>query len=359
VHDVRLVPGVNEELAATAVWGSQLELPKGRRTHDGVVGVWYGKGPGLDRASDALRHAAMYGAHPTGGALVLVGDDPAAKSSTVPAASERTLAALSMPIFFPRNAEELIAFGLYGIALSRASGCWSALKIVADVADGVWTLDRDFADFAITVPTIKWDGRPWTYRQRILAAPADSLLAEADLYGPRWELVRAFNAANPIDTIEVNPAQAWLGIVAVGTAYDSVRQALTDLGLTEADLLDSGIRILRVGMPYPLGVGKTCLLAAGVDKVLVIEDKTDFVESQVKDALYGQESAPSVLGKRDVDGRPLIPADGELTAARLAAPLRRILSERMTVTAPPPPPLALTAQPTKRTANYCTGCPHN
>ncbi|MCK0175312.1 indolepyruvate ferredoxin oxidoreductase family protein [Mycolicibacterium sp. F2034L] len=358
-HDVTLVPGVNEELAATAVWGSQLELPKGRRSHDGVVGVWYGKGPGLDRAGDALRHAVMYGAHPAGGALALVGDDPAAKSSTVPAASERTLAALSMPVLFPRNAEEVVAFGLYGVALSRASGCWPALKIVADVADGLWTLDRDFADFPITVPTIDWDGRPWTYRQRVMAAPADSLLAEADLYGPRWAMVEAFGAANPIDTIEVDPADAWLGIVAVGTAYDSVRQALSDLGLTEADLLEAGIRILRVGMPYPLGAATVRRLAAGADRVLVVEDKTAFVESQVKELLYGRDRAPAVLGKRGLDGRPLIPADGELTAARLAGPLRRVLSERVTVTAPPPPPLSLTVLPTKRTAYFCSGCPHN
>lgn len=358
-HDVRLVPGMNEELAATAVWGSQSELPKGRRTHDGVVGVWYGKGPGLDRASDALRHAAMYGAHPDGGVLTLVGDDPAAKSSTVPAASERTLAALSMPVLFPRNAEEIIAFGLYGVALSRASGCWPALKIVADVADGLWTLDRDFADFDITVPAIEWEGRPWTYRQRVMAAPADSLLAEADLYGPRWAMVQAFNAANPIDTIETDPADAWIGIVAVGTAYDSVRQALTDIGLTEADLLDRGVRIMRVGMPYPLGAAKVRQLAAGVERVLVVEDKTAFVESQVKDVLYGRDCAPAVLGKRDPDGRPLIPADGELTAARLMAPLRRILSERMTLSAPPPPALQLTVLPTKRAAYFCSGCPHN
>jgi indolepyruvate ferredoxin oxidoreductase len=358
-HDIRLVPGMNEELAATAVWGSQQELPKGRRTHDGVVGIWYGKGPGLDRASDALRHAAMYGAHPTGGTLALVGDDPAAKSSTVPAASERSLAALSMPILFPRNAEEIVAFGLYGVALSRASGCWPALKIVADVADGLWTLERDFADFTITVPTIEWDGRPWQYRQRVMAAPADSLLAEADLYGPRWAMVEAFNTANPIDSIETNPADAWLGIVAVGTAYDSVRQALTDLGLTEDDLLTAGIRILRVGMPYPLGAAKVRRLAEGVEQVLVVEDKTAFVESQVKDVLYGRDRAPAVLGKRDSDGRPLIPADGELTASRLTAPLRRILAGRTAVSAPRPAPLALTVLPTRRTPYFCSGCPHN
>ncbi|BCI55108.1 pyruvate ferredoxin/flavodoxin oxidoreductase [Mycolicibacterium litorale] len=358
-HDIRLVHGMNEELAATAVWGSQLELPKGRRTHDGVVGVWYGKGPGLDRASDALRHAAMYGAHPTGGALVYVGDDPAAKSSSLPAASERTLAALSMPIFFPRNAEEVIAFGLYGVSLSRASGCWPAIKLVADVADGLWTLDRDFAEFHIAVPSIEWDARPWTYRQRILAAPPDSLLAEADLYGPRWTMVEAFNAANPIDVIEIDPPQAWLGIVAVGTAYDAVRQTLTDLGLSEADLRSAGVRILRVGMPYPLGAEKVRTLADGVETVLVVEDKTAFVESQLKDILYGTNSSPVVLGKRDADGQPLIPADGELTADRLATPLWKVLSGRLQMRAPRPPALSLSVLPARRTAYFCSGCPHN
>lgn len=358
-HDVRLVPGVNEELAATSVWGSQLELPKGRRTHDGIIGVWYGKGPGLDRASDALRHAAMYGAHPRGGALALVGDDPAAKSSSVPAASERSLAALSMPVFFPRNAEEIIAFGLYGVALSRASGCWPAMKLVADVADGLWTLTRDFHEFAIAVPELEWEGRPWTYRQRVLAAPPDSVLAEADLYGPRWAMVEAFGAANEIDRIEVNPSAAWLGIAAVGTAYDSVREALTELGLPEAELRRAGIRVMRVGMPYPLGAAKIRELADGVETLLVVEDKTAFVETQAKDILYGRAGAPRVLGKRDGAGLPLVPPDGELTAARLRAPLRKILGGRVDTVATPPPPLQLTVLPTKRTAYFCSGCPHN
>jgi indolepyruvate ferredoxin oxidoreductase len=357
-HDVHLVPGVNEELAATSVWGSQLELPQGKRSHDGVIGVWYGKGPGLDRASDALRHAAMYGAHPLGGALALVGDDPAAKSSSVPAASERSLAALSMPILFPRNAAEIVGFGMYAVALSRASGCFPAMKIVADVADGLWTLERDFTDFDITVPTLHWEGRPWTYRQRVLAAPPDSVLAEADLYGPRWAMVEAFNAANDIDRIEVDPADAWLGVVAVGSAYDSLREALTTLGLSHRDLCDKGIRILRVGMPYPLGPDKVRRLARGVEQVLVIEDKTAFVESQVKDALYGQW-APQVIGKRGPDGQRLIPPDGELTAARLLGPLRKVLKSRVALTAPPPPSLELTVLPNRRSAYFCSGCPHN
>ncbi|MGB3372525.1 MAG: indolepyruvate ferredoxin oxidoreductase family protein, partial [Rhodococcus sp. (in: high G+C Gram-positive bacteria)] len=358
-HDVRLVPGMNEELAATSVWGSQMELPKGQRTHDGIVGVWYGKGPGLDRASDSLRHATMYGAHPSGGALVLVGDDPAAKSSTVPAASEKSLAALGMPIFFPRNAEEVIAFGLLGVELSRLSGCWSSMKIVADVADGLWTMSTDFADFPIVSPTLEWEGRPWTYRQRIMASPPDSLLAEADMYGPRWEMVRLFNEANNIDSIDIDPPRAQLGIVAVGTAYDSVRQALDELGLGSERLFELGIRVMRIGMPFPLGEKKVQQFADGLDTVLVVEDKTPFVESQVKEALYGTASAPSIVGKYDAERAPLVPADGELTAARLLRPLRRVLKGYTELPKPPPPVLDLTVLPAKRAPYFCSGCPHN
>ncbi|MGB3480626.1 MAG: indolepyruvate ferredoxin oxidoreductase family protein [Mycobacterium sp.] len=358
-HDIRLVPGLNEELAATSVWGSQVELPSGTRTHDGVVGVWYGKGPGLDRASDAIRHLSTYGAHPKGGVLALVGDDPAAKSSTVPAASERSLAALNMPIVFPRNAEEIVTFGLHAIALSRASGCSVAMKLVADVADGLWTFDTDVSTQPITVPRIEWEGAPWAYRQRVMASPPDSVLAEADLYGPRWEMVRAFTDANDLDRIEIDPPQAWLGIVAVGSAHDAVRGALADLGLDDDALTRAGIRIMRVGMPYPLGRKKVRQLARGVETVLVVEDKLGFVETQVLEALYGSAAAPHVLGKRDRDGRPLVPADGELTAARLMSPLRRILQGRTELPSPARGPVQLTLLTTKRTPYFCSGCPHN
>lgn len=358
-HEVHLVPGLNEELAATSVWGSQIELPTGKRTHDGIIGVWYGKGPGLDRASDALRHLAMYGAHPQGGVLALVGDDPAAKSSSVPAASERSLAALNIPIVFPRNAEEIVEFGLYAIALSRASGCTVAMKLVADVADGLWTFDRNFNDMDIVVPAVTWQGAPWTYRQRLMAAPPDSILAEADLYGPRWEMVHAFTAANHLDRIEVDPPRAAVGIIAVGSAYDAARGALSELGLNERSLTASGIRLMRVGMPYPLGIEKVRHLARDVDTVLVIEDKTAFVETQVKEALYGSRSAPAVLGKRDKAGRPLIPTDGELTAARLMTPLRRILKDHAQLTPPSSVTTSLPLLPTPRSPYFCSGCPHN
>ncbi|GAB04191.1 indolepyruvate ferredoxin oxidoreductase family protein [Gordonia amarae] len=358
-HEVTLVPGLNEELAATSVWGSQIGLPGETRSHDGVVGLWYGKGPGLDRAADAIRHATMYGANASGGVLALVGDDPAAKSSSVPCASERSLAALSMPVFVPRNAEEVVAFGLLGIALSRASGCWSSMKITADVADGLWTLSRDFTDMTITVPEVEWEGRPWAYRQRLLLAPPDSLLAEADLYGPRWAMVEAFNEANEIDRLELPATEAWLGIVAVGPAYDAVCDALGQLGVGPEQLGSAGIRILRVGMPYPLGASKIRELANGVEQVLVVEDKTGFVESQTRDILYRSPQRPPVLGKRDTDGRPLVPADGQVTPERLLGPLRRILGGQVPLAPSGPKQLPLTALGTNRTAYFCSGCPHN
>lgn len=358
-HDITFVPGLNEELAATSVWGSQADLPMGSPTHDGVVGVWYGKGPGLDRATDALRHANMYGANPRGGMLLLVGDDPASKSSTVPAVSERSLAALGIPVLFPRNAREVVTMAMHGVALSRASGCVVALKIVADVADGAWSVAADDVAIDIVVPQVHWNGRPFVYRQRPMAAPADSLLAEADLYGPRAEIVRAYGAANDLDVVEVNPPDATIGIAATGTTFDSVRQALQDLGADDLALHRAGVRLLRIGMPTPLGPDTVTSFADGLEEIILVEDKTAFVETQVREILYGTSAAPRILGKRDAAGRPLIPAGGELTAGRLLAPLRRVLRDRLDLKKAPPPALSLEVLPAKRAAYFCSGCPHN
>ncbi|NOP99069.1 MULTISPECIES: indolepyruvate ferredoxin oxidoreductase family protein [Mycolicibacterium] len=358
-HDIVFTPGFNEELAATAVWGSQTDLPAGTPTHDGVVGIWYGKGPGVDRATDALRHANMYGVNPRGGVLLLVGDDPASKSSTVPAVSERSLAALGIPVLFPRNAEEIITMGMQGIALSRASGCVVAMKIVADVADGAWTVDADVADLAITVPETRWEGKPFTYLQRPMAAPADSLLAEADLYGPRWATVRAFGDANALDVLEVDPVRAQVGIAATGTTFDALRQALLDLGVDDAALHRAGIRLLRIGMPYPVGRQTVLHFAGGLEQVIVVEDKTAFIETQIREILYGAADAPQIIGKYDAAGAPLFPVGGELTAGRLLAPLRRVLRDRVGLKRTPPPPLSLEVLSAKRTAYFCSGCPHN
>ncbi|MEU0497246.1 indolepyruvate ferredoxin oxidoreductase family protein [Mycobacterium sp. NPDC006124] len=364
-NDVTFVPGLNEELAATAVWGSQADLAgfaaaTGTTTkYDGVVGVWYGKGPGLDRATDALRHANMYGVNPAGGVLLLVGDDPASKSSTVPAVSERSLAALGIPVLFPRTAREIVTMAMHGVAMSRASGCVVALKIVADVADGAWSVDGAMADLDVVVPEVQWDGRPFVYRQRPMAAPSSSLDAEADLYGPRAEVVRAYGAANGLDVLELDPPDATFGIAATGPAFDATRQALADLGADDAALYRAGVRLLRIGMPTPLGPDAVTAFAAGLDEILVVEDKTAFVETQVREILYGTPAAPRILGKKDAAGRLLIPAGGELTAGRLAAPLRRVLAGRLELRKPPPPALSLDVLPLTRAPYFCSGCPHN
>ena len=367
-NDITFVPGLNEELAATSVWGSQADLatfaasaglsdatPK----YDGVVGVWYGKGPGLDRATDALRHANMYGVNPHGGVLLLVGDDPASKSSTVPAVSERSLAALGIPVLFPRTAREVVTMAMHGVAMSRASGCVVALKIVADVADGAWSVDGSMADVDVVVPQVHWDGRPFTYRQRPMASPASSLDAEADLYGPRAEVVRAYGAANGLDVVELDPPDATIGIAAAGPTFDAVRQALADLGADDVALYRAGVRLLRIGMPTPLGPDAVTAFANGLDEILVVEDKTAFVETQVREILYGTTGAPRILGKKDAVGRLLIPAGGELTAGRLAAPLRRVLAGRLELKTPLPPALSLDVLSTTRAPYFCSGCPHN
>ncbi|MGH3565406.1 MAG: indolepyruvate ferredoxin oxidoreductase family protein [Pseudonocardia sp.] len=366
---LELVPGVNEELAATAVWGSQLEVPGHARTIDGAVGVWYGKGPGVDRAGDPMRHGNMCGAHPRGGVLVLAGDDPSCKSSTIPCISERTLAGYGLPVLYPGSAGEIVRLGRFGVAMSRASGMWVGMKITTDVADGIYTIDGSCGEVDITVPELEWEGRPWVYEQVPKLIPPDSLHAEAQMYGPRWAMVRAFLAANPINTVEVDAPGAWLGVVAGGKAFTDVRQGLRDLGLdgTDSDpdaaLRRAGIKLLRLGMIHPVERELLREFAAGVETVLVVEEKSPFVEAAVRDALYGLPDAPLVIGSADAFGAPLVPVAGELTAGLLAGPLRRVLAAHPEIALAPDPAARprpmLDLLPVNRTPYFCSGCPHN
>ena len=212
---------------------------------------------------------------------------------------------------------------MHGVALSRASGCVVALKIVADVADGAWSVDSHDVDIDIVVPEILWEGRPFVYRQRPMAAPAASLDAEADLYGPRAEIVRAYGAANRLDVVEIDPPKATIGIAATGTTFDSVRQALADLGADDFALHHAGIRLLRIGMPTPLGPDTVTTFAGGLDEILVVEDKTAFVETQMREILYGRTGAPRIIGKKDADRTAADPRrrriDGRSAAGAAAA----------------------------------------
>ena len=359
-NDITVVPGLNEELAATAVWGTQSAATLDTDRYDGVTGVWFGKGPGVDRACDAIRHLNMYGGHPQGGVLMLVGDDPAAKSSTVPAVSERTLATLGVPVLFPRNASEIVELGLHGIAMSRATGCVVALKVVADVADGAWVVDGSTSTIDPAPAPIAWQGSPWTYEPTKIELYPDRIVgAEAKLYGPRMAAVKAYAAANHLNRIELPAPGARLGIVAAGSCHDSLRQALADLGASDEALEQAGIRVLRMGMMWPIEPTIIDTFVDGLDEVLVVEDKTPFLEQGIRELLYGRPDAPRILGKNDEKGVPLVPYDGELTAGRLLTPLRRVLRDRMPLAPEPPTRIDLPLLSTSRTPYFCSGCPHN
>ncbi|MEE2034288.1 indolepyruvate ferredoxin oxidoreductase, partial [Rhodococcus sp. CC-R104] len=191
------------------------------------------------------------------------------------------------------------------------------------------------------------------FRQRPMAAPSDSVISEADLYGPRWKMVHAYGKANNLDVIEVDPPHARIGLAAAGTTFDALRQALLDLGVTDAKLRTAGIRLLRIGMPYPVGPDRVREFATGLDELIVVEDKTAFVETQIREILYGTDNPPRILGKKDADGRPLVPVDGELTAGRLRGPLRRVLRGHVELGPAPLPQLPLEVLSTTRTPYFC------
>ena len=358
-HDIHFAAGLNEELAATAVWGSQLELPGRPLQRDGVVGMWFAKSPGLDRAADAIRHANTMGGHPRGGVLALVGDDPGCASSTLPSSSERTLAALSMPVFSPRSSADIVRLGQHGVALSRLTGLWVGLKIVAGVAEGIGVVEPADLSPPIVVPEVEWNGAPWAYEQRRIAMGAMALAAEDDLFGPRWHALEQYLEVNPINRVHGCQHGAWLGIVAGGHTYDAVVQALSDLGVRAADLTRHGIRLLELAALHPLSRSGLRAFAADLDTVLVVEEKAAFLEPHIAALLYGAHTG-EIVGERDRAGRPLIPRGGALTAARLVEPLRRVLQGRIEL-APTRSRIAVAVEVSgaERGPYFCSGCPHN
>src|SRR6185437_14439522 len=350
-------PGLNEDLAVTAVMGSQLATTCSDATADGVLGVWYGKAPGLDRSMDALRHAVFAGASALGGALVLVGDDPASKSSTLPSASERILAEVHVPVFAPGTIQEVLDYGVHAVELSRRSGLWAALKMVTPVADGTGTalvgLDRPVLQPSTLIAADRVSSAGIT--------PPGSLTVERQLE-ERLEAARDYAAANGVNQGVVDPPNPWLTIVAGGYTFHQTVEALANLGLTLRDLADYGVRLVNLGLLYPLVPAEVARWAAGSAELLVVEEKRSFVELMVKDILYPLADRPAVLGKTEA-GQPLVPSGGLLTADRLAEPLRRVLAHRLPEEALRAIPrresiAALLAPQETRTAFFCSGCPH-
>jgi indolepyruvate ferredoxin oxidoreductase len=358
-HGIVFTPGLNEELAATAVYGSQLALNLPDAAKDGVVGVWYGKNPGLDRAADALRHANFAGTHPTGGALALVGDDPSCKSSTLPSAGEATLAALSMPTFFPGTLQEVLDLGLHAIACSRASGLWSAMKVVTNIADAAGTVAVWPSRVVPVVPSVEWNGAPYRHVPNGRMLAPTSLELEATLTGPRTELARQYGRLNQLNPIAVPTRDAWLGVVAAGKVFYDLLQALRDLGLDQRDLERHGIRLMKVGMLWPHDRDGFRELGRGVSEVLVVEEKVEYLEPAVKDALYGTPDAPRVVAARasslDADAIALaVAARLEARGLVLDAVRARVAVIEEARRSPGSAAALLT-----RTPYFCSGCPHN
>ena len=367
--DVVCRPAVNEELGATAVMGSQLASEQPDFRYDGVVGIWYGKAPGLDRASDALRHAAFAGTSRHGGAVAFVGDDPAAKSSTLPSSSDATLVDLHMPILYPGNVQEVLDHGIHAIALSRLTGAWSSMKIVAAVADGTSTVDLSARRVVPVIPDLvppgSTDGRDYVHHPSAMLLAPQTLELERDFRVVRSELVRRYADANGLNQPTVSPADAWIGFVASGYTYHQLRDALRRLGFAENDAIAAaGIRLLHMQMPVTFDPNIVRQFAQGLQEIVVVEEKNPTLELLVKDALYSVAQRPAVWGKRHPDGRVLMVETGMLDADAMIDGLRERLAtrlaDRMTPASPPREQVHINIPVDLiRTPFYCSGCPHN
>ncbi|HEX5944963.1 MAG TPA: indolepyruvate ferredoxin oxidoreductase family protein [Acidimicrobiales bacterium] len=364
--DNRIVhqPGLNEELAAAAVWGSQMGEAVPYADVDGVVGAWYGKGPGLDRCGDVLKHANFMGTGPNGGAVLFVGDDPSAKSSTLPYDTNAPLADAAVPVLVPADQQDLLDLAVEAFRLSRACGSWVGVRIVTAVADGIGAVDVDPGRLAALgpVPELLVDGEPWRHE------PSGSILRpdlEELWLDRRLRAAQAWVEARGLDRFVGADRGARLGIVCAGRTYRDVLGALEMCGVTTDDLAAAGIRILKLALTHPVVPSSVLSLADTCDEIVVVEEKRPFVEQQLRAVLHEAGRTTPVRGKRDQQGRPLVPGTGELTAERIVDVLVRVLPDLAPAPAAAPTPgtTARTLLPLldlpARTPAFCSGCPHN
>ena len=347
-------PALNEELGATTVWGSQLAASLPRPTADGVTGIWYGKAPGVDRAADSLRHGNFVGAHPKGGLVALCGDDPSCKSSTLPSATESTLASFGMPVIYPGNVQEVLDLGRHAVAASRASGLWVGMKVATNVADAVGTAHVGLDRVDPQMPIVEWEGGPYVHQPSGSLLAPGSLEMERTLTGPRLELARAYARLNNLNRVTHDAPGAWLGIVAAGTAYYDLIEAFHTLGVTPERV---GVRILKLGMVWPLEPRAITDFARGLQEILVVEDKGPFVQTGIKEILYDLTERPKVGGEW------VSSLDADRIARMVGARLRerdiRIDSvEARLNLLETVAPEGVEGAPA-RTPFFCSGCPHN
>ncbi|NML97751.1 indolepyruvate ferredoxin oxidoreductase family protein [Paraburkholderia sp. RP-4-7] len=380
-HDVVFQAGVNEDLAATAVWGSQqINLWPGA-TYDGVFGMWYGKGPGVDRTGDVFRHANSAGTDKHGGVLVLAGDDHGAKSSSVAHESEHAFIASGIPVLYPSSVQEYIDYGLHGWAMSRYSGLWVAMKCVTDVVESTASIEIDPERVQITLP----DDYTMPEGGLNIRWPDPPLAQEARLLDHKWYAALAYVRANKLNRVVIDSPAPRFGIMTAGKAYLDVRQALLDLGLDDVTCAQVGIRVLKVGCVWPLDAQDARNFATGLQEILVVEEKRQILEYALKEELYNwrDDVRPKVYGKfdeRDNEGGEwsvprgdwLLPAHHELSPALIAKAIARRLAKadlpadvaariagRVALIEAKEREAARPRVTVERKPWFCSGCPHN
>ena len=372
-HHVRFNPGVNEDLAATSIWGTQQAELHGQGRYDGVFGLWYGKGPGVDRSGDALRHANLAGTSARGGVLALMGDDHTCESSTTCHQSEFAMMDAMIPVFNPAGVQEILDFGLYGWALSRFSGCWVGLKCIHDTVESTATVDVSPDRCEILLPqdytmppeglNIRWPDTP--HEQ------------EARLHEHKLDAAKAFARANRLNRILMDAPQAKIGIISTGKALLDTRLALDELGIGPEEAKGLGLRLMQIAMPWPLEPEGVKEFSRGLDLIMVVEEKRGLIEPQLKDFLYHTADAPQVIGKQDEKGNRLFPSAGALDPNHIALSLaERVLAKSSAGTSLEKDALAKLRdrearlrhriestekieESLSRLPYFCAGCPHN
>ena len=365
-------PGVNEELAATALWGTQQLgfAPPGSNRFDGVFGIWYGKGPGVDRCADVFKHATMAGTTPWGGVMAVAGDDHVAKSSTAAHQSDHIFKACGMPVFFPASVQDILDMGLHALALSRFAGLWAGMKTIQEVVESSATAIIDVHRVNLVLPAFELPAGGLHIRW-----PDDALSQEQRLFNHKWYAALAYIRANRLNHNTIEGPNDRFGLMASGKAYNDTRQALLDLGLDEAACQRLGIRLQKVGVVWPLEPHSTRAFARGLQEIVVVEEKRQMIESQVKECLYdwpdGQR--PRVLGKFDqATGNPLLRAHADLTPAMVAraiaqrllalgvdADTRAHIQAQIAVLDAKEQAMQVLEVKAERQPWFCSGCPHN
>src|SRR5665213_3802065 len=363
--DVLFQPGINEELAATALWGSQQAELRGEGKFDGVFAMWYGKGPGVDRTGDVFRHANLAGTAKNGGVLALMGDDHTAESSTTAHQSEYHFIDVMIPVLNPAGVQEVLDYGLYGWAMSRFTGTWVALKTMHETIESTAAIDTSLDRINIIRPS----DFPMPEGGLNIRLNDPILTQEARLHDLKRDAMLAFVRANKLNrTVTSGGRDPKIGIITTGKSYLDVRQAFDELGIDEIKCNELGIRLYKVGCAWPLSRGELQEFAKGLDLIIVVEEKRSLLEVQVREELYGTPNQPLCIGKKDEQGNWLFPAKGALDSNDVAICIGERLLKYVTdenlkgrvarmkeVQAR----LAVTQDVAVRIPYFCSGCPHN